>query len=149
MNEDLLVELKGLPDENPQAAHDRWQVEGDRTVLFLLQEGSRESPLCSITTAQSGEILTRQAAYANQFFVIVEGGATVWRNGIKNDVKGDFFGEMALLEGNKRSATVVAETDLRLLVLSRRDFRSLTLVAPAAIQRIMVGLSARLRHGTD
>jgi len=38
--------------------------------------------------------------------------------------KGSFFGEMALLEGNDRTATVIAETDVRLLVLSRTEFRS-------------------------
>jgi CRP/FNR family cyclic AMP-dependent transcriptional regulator len=115
------------------------------------KELAQVSSLCSTTSATKGEILTRQGQYGDQFFVIIDGEATVWRNGrtIARLGKGSFFGEMALLEGNDRTATVVAETDVRLLVLSRPEFRSLTLVAPAVIQKIMTGLSARLRQADE
>ena len=75
----------------------------------------------------------------------------MWRNGLKIAVlgKGNFFGEMALLDGNGRTGTVVAETDVELLVLSRREFRALAESAPGAMQKIMVGLSARLRHADE
>ena len=106
------------------------------------------SALCSVAEAPCGEVLTRQGAYGDQFFVIVEGEATVWRDGLKIATlgSGDFFGEMALLEGNGRSGTVVAETDVQLLVMTRTEFRSLGLVAPTVTKRIMVVLSSRLRQ---
>ncbi len=115
------------------------------------KELAQISSLSSTTSAKSGTTLTRQGTYGNQFFVIIEGEASVWRNGLQIATleEGGFFGEMALLEGNERTGTVVAETDVRLLVLSRSEFRSLALVAPAAMQRIMVGLSARLRRADE
>ena len=115
------------------------------------KELAQIASLGSMASAKSGKSLTRQGTYGNQFFVIIEGKASVWRNGLQIATldQGGFFGEMALLEGNERTGTVVAETDLRLLVLSRSEFRSLALVAPSTMQRIMVGLSARLRRADE
>ena len=109
------------------------------------------SSLCTTASARCGEVLTAQGAYGDQFFVIVEGEATVWRNGLRIATleSGDFFGEMALLDGNGRTGTVVAETDVRLLVLSRSEFRTLELVAPSVTRRITVVLSARLRQADE
>ncbi len=109
------------------------------------------SSLCTTASARCGEVLTAQGAYGDQFFVIVEGEATVWRNGLRiaTLTNGDFFGEMALLDGDGRTGTVVAETDARLLVLSRSEFRTLELVAPSVTRRITVGLSARLRQADE
>ena len=62
---------------------------------------------------------------------------------------GTLFGELALLDGNKRTATVVAETDLILLVLSRRDFINLLDTAPSVARKVMAELGARLRRTDD
>jgi len=115
------------------------------------QELARISSLCSTMSAERGEMLTRQGGYGNEFFVVIEGTATVFRNGLKiaTLAGGSFFGEMALLDGKERTATVIAETDVQLLVLSRTEFRSLARVAPAALEKIMVGLSARLRQADE
>jgi CRP-like cAMP-binding protein len=59
---------------------------------------------------------------------------------------GDFFGEMALLDRQPRSATVTAETDMHLLVLSSREFSSLVDDVPIVARRIMRGLAERLRN---
>jgi len=58
---------------------------------------------------------------------------------------GDFFGEMSLLEHAPRAATVVAETDLELLVMDPRSFSSLVGSAPSVGMRMMRTLSERLR----
>ena len=52
---------------------------------------------------------------------------------------GSFFGEMALLDQGPRSATVTAETDMRLLVLGSREFSALINEVPQVAVRIMRG----------
>ena len=58
---------------------------------------------------------------------------------------GEFFGEMSLLDGEPRSATVRAETDMRLLVILRRNFQTLLTEVPELTRNILVVLSRRLR----
>ncbi len=60
--------------------------------------------------------------------------------------RGDFFGEMSLLDGEPRSATVVAETPLRLLVIHRRGFWILLREVPELTRTILVTLSQRVRQ---
>jgi CRP-like cAMP-binding protein len=115
------------------------------------KELARISSLCYVLSSEKGTTLTRQGAYGDEFFVIIEGQATASRNGWKIATleRGNFFGEMALLDGNERTATVVAETDVLLLVLSRTEFRTLAQVAPTAVQKLMTELSVRLRQADE
>ena len=89
----------------------------------------------------AGTELTRQGGRAQEFFVVVSGTADVTRDGahVAALEAGDFFGEVGLLgAGWERTATVVATSPMRLLVLARREFRSLLAVLPAvagSIQR--------------
>jgi CRP-like cAMP-binding protein len=53
---------------------------------------------------------------------------------------------MSLLDGEPRSATVVAETPMRLMVIKRRDFSTLLREAPELTQSILATLSRRLRQ---
>lgn len=62
---------------------------------------------------------------------------------------GGFFGEMALLDGEPRSATAVAETPGQLLVLRRADFQSFLHRSPAASIALLAFLSRRLRAAND
>ena len=59
---------------------------------------------------------------------------------------GDFFGEMSLLDGEPRSATIVASTDVRLLVVDRIHFWRLLEETPDLIRRILTILSRRVRR---
>jgi len=59
---------------------------------------------------------------------------------------GDFFGEMSLLDGEPRSATIAAATDLRLLVVDRAHFWRLLDEMPDLIRRILTMLSRRVRR---
>ena len=59
---------------------------------------------------------------------------------------GDFFGEMSLLDGEPRSAKVVATTDLRLLVVDRSHFWRLLEETPDLVGRILTILSRRVRQ---
>ncbi len=83
-----------------------------------------------------------------ELFVIVEGRATV-KTPRGRTVKlgpGQFFGEMSLLDGAPRSATVEASTPMRLLVIGQREFGGLLTEVPSVAKRIMRTLSQRLRE---
>src|SRR5207248_8612971 len=58
---------------------------------------------------------------------------------------GEFFGEMSLLDGEPRSATIKAKTDLRVLVIERLHFWKLLREVPGLTERMLVTLSRRIR----
>jgi CRP-like cAMP-binding protein len=62
---------------------------------------------------------------------------------------GEFFGEMSLLDGGPRSATVVADTSGRLLVISRRDFAVLLKDVPGLTETLLVTPSRRVRQAEE
>ena len=95
-----------------------------------------------------GKVLTRQGDRGHECFVIAEGHAKATMRG-RGSAKlgpGSFFGEMSLLDRGPRSATVTAESDMRLLVLGSREFSSLVVDVPTVARRIMRGLAERLRE---
>jgi CRP/FNR family cyclic AMP-dependent transcriptional regulator len=59
---------------------------------------------------------------------------------------GDFFGEMSLLDGEPRSASIVATTSLRLLIVDRAHFWRLLDETPELIRRMLTILSRRVRR---
>lgn len=59
---------------------------------------------------------------------------------------GDFLGEMSLLDGQPRSATVTAETPVRLLVIGQREFYTLLAEVPSVVRKLLVELSRRVRR---
>ena len=88
----------------------------------------------------AGRELTRQGGYAQEFFVVVSGTADVMRDGERVGAlePGDFFGEVGLLGTRwERTATVVATSPMRLLVMARQQFRELLFAAPAAAAPIL------------
>jgi len=74
-----------------------------------------------------GKILAREGEFGDEFFVIDSGTAEVTKAGerIAELGPGDFFGEMALLEEDRRVATVTATSPMSLVVMTRASFRSL------------------------
>ena len=92
-------------------------------------------------------VLTKRGDAGLEFFVVVEGSATAARKGVEiaHLGPGSFFGELALLDGGPRTATVVARTDMSLLVLSRGEFYSLLTSAPSVARKILTELGHRLR----
>ena len=91
--------------------------------------------------------VTRTGDPGDEFFVLVDGSVTVEISPRKRGRlrPGDFFGEMSLLDGEPRSATVRAETDVRLLVIQRRNFQSLLREVPELSHRMLETLSRRIR----
>jgi len=95
-------------------------------------------------------VIARQGEIGTGFFVIVEGGARVIRDGQELALLGpsDFFGEMSVIDGLPRVAQVVATTDTRCLGLATWEFERLVLDHPTIGLAILRGLSSRLRSRT-
>ena len=79
-----------------------------------------------ITVDEGREIVT-QGATGHEAFIIIDGTARVVRNDqeIATMGPGDYFGELALLDGGPRTASVVATSPMTLLVLGQREFAGL------------------------
>lgn len=97
---------------------------------------------------EPGRQLTLEGEPAQEAFVIVSGMASVWRHGVQIGTlgAGAVFGELALIDGGPRTATVVADFDLRVLVLSRKEFLTLQLIAPSVAEGLLAVLALRLRR---
>ncbi|HEX9969749.1 MAG TPA: cyclic nucleotide-binding domain-containing protein [Acidimicrobiales bacterium] len=98
-------------------------------------------------TVPQGKVLTEEGAAGHEFYLILEGQASVRRKGRKIAALGDgqYFGELSLLDRGPRTATVVAETDMRLLVLGQREFNGLLDEVPGLAHKILRTMSERLR----
>ncbi|MDR7545350.1 MAG: cyclic nucleotide-binding domain-containing protein [Armatimonadota bacterium] len=84
----------------------------------------------------------------HELFIIVDGEATV-QTADRRTTRlgpGEFFGEMSLIDGGPRSATVVAKTPMKLLVVGHREFWALLNQAPQLTAKVMRALSERLRQ---
>ena len=94
----------------------------------------------------AGKVLCREGETGQEFFVIVEGKTDVTSKGKRVATRGDgdFVGEIALLEDTKRTATVTAQTPLRLFVLTRQDFRQLVNENRSVERKVMQALARRV-----
>jgi small-conductance mechanosensitive channel/CRP-like cAMP-binding protein len=94
-----------------------------------------------------GETIVRQGAPGQSMYVISSGAVVVLLEPDKTEVarieKGGYFGEMSLLSGEPRSATVVARGDVVLLEIDAEQFRRLAAESPQAVERIGVAAITR------
>jgi CPA1 family monovalent cation:H+ antiporter len=92
-------------------------------------------------------VIMEQGRVGSEFCVLVAGHAHCLIDDRPVAVfgVGDFFGEMALLAGGRRHATVITEGPAELLVLDRREFHHLLDAAPTAAARITTASAARER----
>lgn len=110
--------------------------------------------LAEVKDFPAGSVIVSQHDRGEALFVLVSGKVKVVLYGESGreiilsifGSRGDFFGEMSLLDDEPRSATVVADGPSRLLVLSRRDFRAHIEDHPRTALRILQELSRRLRR---
>ena len=81
---------------------------------------------------KEGKEMTREGASGREFFVLLEGTADVKKNSRRVNTlgPGDFFGEIALVSHEPRTATVVATSPVRALVITEWSFRQLLDDAP-------------------
>ena len=94
-----------------------------------------------------GKVLTREGESGWEFFVVADGTAKATRGGrrLATFGPGAFFGEMSLLDEGPRSATVEAETDMQVLVLTSRGFFTLVDDMPSVARKVLAAMAQRLR----
>jgi CRP/FNR family transcriptional regulator, cyclic AMP receptor protein len=92
-------------------------------------------------------VLAREGEVGREFMVIVEGTADVAVNGAVVNQLGpnDFFGEVALLDGGLRTATVTATTDVVAHVIEQREFSVLLFDSPSLARKLLVSLAKLIR----
>lgn len=101
-------------------------------------------------THRQGAVLAREGQSGVGFFLIMDGTATV-KVGDRSRTKlgsGDFFGEISLLDGGPRTATVTAETQVTTLGLTPWDFKRLIESSPAIASKMLKVMAQRLRAGS-
>lgn len=111
----------------------------DFTLLARATEESR--------TAKAGEVIIREGDAGAEFFVVKSGSVAI-RHGNKTLQvlgEGEIFGEMALIDNEPRSASVVAETDVVVVPVGEKQFLFMTSEAPYFALNVMRVLAKRLR----
>jgi CRP/FNR family transcriptional regulator, cyclic AMP receptor protein len=94
----------------------------------------------------AGTVLCKEGSPGREFFVIIDGEAEVTRGGrpVATVGRGDFFGEIALLERVNRTATVTALTPLRFFVVSHVAFSSVIDTDPTIESKLLRALARRV-----
>ena len=99
-------------------------------------------------TFSPGDLLTSEGHEGGRFFIVCEGDASVSIGGeqMGRVGPGDSFGEIALIDGRPRSASVVAETPMRVMTLASWNFRPLLTEYPSITLKLLLQMCARLRE---
>jgi CRP/FNR family transcriptional regulator, cyclic AMP receptor protein len=99
------------------------------------------------TSRRAGTVLAREGEAGVGFFLILEGTAEVTIGGKRRSTlgPGEFFGEVALLDGGPRSATVTATSNVELLGVTEWVFRGLLHEQPTIAVKVLQTLAGRLR----
>ena len=94
------------------------------------------------------EHLIKQGTLGYEFIVVLSGEVDVIIDGhtVAELGPGDHVGEMALLDGAPRNASVVAKTEVRALLVASREFRALVANVPSLDRKLLISLTQRLRQ---
>ncbi|HMC36449.1 MAG TPA: cyclic nucleotide-binding domain-containing protein [Actinomycetota bacterium] len=97
---------------------------------------------------RAGKELVREGEFGRHLYVILGGEAIVTRGGrrLARLGPGDFFGELAFLDGAPRSATVTARTDLQVMIVGPREFDVVVEREPAIAKRLLATMAKRVRQ---
>lgn len=122
-------------------------------IMQQLPENEKEA-LASLLTpiySKSGDILCHEGDPGDYFYMIVEGEANVCKGGkiLTSLGPGEIFGEMSLLTGEPRSATVVACTPMELYKLNQENFGQVLASSPYLAWALSRTLARRLQASTE
>jgi CRP-like cAMP-binding protein len=108
-----------------------------RTIARHVQTASFPADTDLVIEGEPGDAL----------FIILSGRAAVVRNGgeVAEVGEGSYFGELAILDGAPRSATIRTKSDAKVAVLGIRMFRTLLREVPDLAEQLLVGLAEQLR----
>jgi len=120
------------------------------------------SSVCRVEKVLKGRAIVEEGSLGESMFVLMRGRVRVEKRTPADDrytvtflshEKGDFFGELGLLDSDRRSATVTSESDCEVIVIDRDGFLRFGDANPVAglsvTRRIASNLSTRLRRAND
>jgi CRP/FNR family transcriptional regulator, cyclic AMP receptor protein len=122
-----------------------------RVPLFAKLDDKELKTLAATFTERSfreGDVLTSEGQGAAGFFIIESGDANVTVDGQQRGTlgPGDYYGEIALLDGGARTATIVATTDGKSYGLTSWQFRPLVEEHSSIAWPMLEALAARIRQ---
>src|SRR5213075_990327 len=117
--------------------------------------GGKDSLKDGVATYEAGDQIFAQGDLGTEMFIILEGEVDIIKHiageshHLSHLEKGDFFGEMAVLENVARSADAIAKTDVRVLVINGSQFDEMLRKNPEVAVRIIRKYSQRLREANS
>jgi CRP-like cAMP-binding protein len=107
--------------------------------------------VCEDLELEPGKVLCKEGQIGHEFFVIVDGKVQITQKDkpVRTLSSGDFLGEIALVTEMRRTATAVAETPVRLFVLTGRDFRVVLDNNPNVERKVLRTLARRLAQTSN
>jgi CRP-like cAMP-binding protein len=130
----------------------------ERVPLFAGCTGLDISRIASLSEERiyrEGQVIVKSGDPGKAFYVITSGkvkvvaGESPTGKKVAELGRGDFFGELALLDGDARTRTVVAETPLETIRIERSEFRKLLRKEPNLSIRLLEGMARRTRKILD
>jgi small-conductance mechanosensitive channel/CRP-like cAMP-binding protein len=145
------VSKEATQEQSAEELRRRLDALSDVHLFEGLSESERQQLAGEMSNAPfaKGEILTKQGTDAHWLYIIVKGEVSVRveMDGAEAEVArlraGDFFGEMSLMTGEKRAATVVALSEVECLRLDKEAFQSLIQARPKMAEEVAEVMAAR------
>ena len=121
------------------------------TLVVSPEDLLRELPGAKLVTYKAGALIIREGTKATNCYVITEGKARILKRTSKDESiplglvkRGEFLGEMAMLSGERRSASAVAFTPVKAVVIEHDDFVALLKERHPFASRLSFQISALL-----
>jgi voltage-gated potassium channel len=113
---------------------------------LTLDQRSTVAEACAELTVDAGTSLVREGDFGHGAFAIVSGTADVVHDDVvlRSLGPGDMFGEIAVLSGGRRTASVVATTDMTLISVLNRDLWRIERDCPEIADALRVTIAERL-----
>ena len=104
--------------------------------------------LADVARFMAGATLVKQGVVGDSFYVVLTGQAKVIANDrtLNRLLPGDHFGEISLLDGGPRSASVVAETEMTLVIITQKDFLAMLGKDPEITVCLLEGMARTVRR---
>jgi CRP/FNR family cyclic AMP-dependent transcriptional regulator len=135
----------------PTAGHDQKMEAIESVPIFAglsAKERARVARLIDEVDVPAGRRLIKEGDRGGEFFIIVSGAVEVRRKGrlLRRLAKGDFVGEIALIDKGPRTATVTTTEPSTLFVVASREFHSLMNTTPGVESKVLRALAYRVRN---
>ena len=147
-----------MPPENPSLVEDISEMLMDCDLFrnFPPTEVQSVARYFSVSNAEKDDVIFNEGDEGTFMCIVISGNVSILKTNLDNEVieiatlhKGRTFGEMAVLDGERRSAMCVAATSCTLLTLSKdsmdRMLQDIPKIAGKVIRAVAVSLSKRLR----